>query len=260
LRSPDGNPERLIGICLDVTGRKANEEGLLRTEKLAAAGRLAATVAHEINNPLEAVMNLVFLARNTDGDNRHLLDMADRELSRVSAIAKQTLGFYRDTSSPSDVSVSEVVDTVLETYTGKLQARGITVERSVDKDAVVHVRRGDLHQAIANLISNAIDASPVRGQLEVRVHRVEPGMVTIQIADEGAGIPAELAGRIFEPFFTTKKDVGTGLGLWVSKRLIEQLGGTISFDSDTNPHSPGTCFQIQIPVAGKQTADHPAAL
>jgi signal transduction histidine kinase len=245
----DGKPERLIGICMDVTGRKANEEALLRAEKLAAAGRLAATVAHEINNPLEAVMNLVFLARTTDEDHRPFLEMAERELARVSAIAKQTLGFYRDTSSPTDVSVAEVVNKVLDNYGGKLGSKNIEVQTTITDDAVLHLRRGDLHQVISNLLANAIDASPVNGEIQVRVQKTGGKQISIEISDQGPGIPPELSKRVFEPFFTTKKDVGTGLGLWVSRRLVEQLDGSLTFDSDASPHSHGTCFRIALPIA-----------
>lgn len=254
LLDKNGKPERMLGICMDVTGRKANEEGLLRAEKLAAAGRLAATVAHEINNPLEAVMNLVFLARNTDGDVRPLLEQADRELSRVSAIAKQTLGFYRDTTFPTDVSVAELVDQIVETYAGKIQSRKLAIEKTVPPDAVVYIRRGELHQIIANLFSNALDASPASGRIVIRVHPIERGLLAFELADDGPGIPAEVYHHIFEPFFTTKKDYGTGLGLWVSKRLVEQLGGTISFRTSTNGSGTGTTFRIEIPTAKKEIA------
>lgn len=254
IRDADGKPERMLGICMDVTGRKANEDALLRAEKLAAAGRLAATVAHEINNPLEAVMNLVFLARTTDEDNRPLLEMAERELARVSAIAKQTLGFYRDTSAPADVSVAEVVKNVLDHYSGKIGSKDIEVETTISDDEVLHIRRGDLHQVISNLLANAIDASPKNGDIQVRVHKNAEGSILIEISDQGPGIPAALASRVFEPFFTTKKDVGTGLGLWVSKRLIEQLGGSLDLESDTSPHAHGTCFRITLPIALKPVA------
>jgi PAS domain S-box-containing protein len=244
----DGQPERLLGICLDVTGRKINEEALLRAEKLAAAGRLAATVAHEINNPLEAVMNLVFLARTSEGENRPLLDMADRELARVSAIAKQTLGFYRDNSSPTDVSIAELINAVLETYSGKIRSKQLDVKKSIVDDGVVRVRRGVLHQIIANLISNAIDASPLKGSIQVQASP-ENGYFVIDIVDQGGGISPEVASHLFEPFFTTKRDVGTGLGLWVSKRLIDQLGGTISFESNLEALAQGTRFTIRLPMA-----------
>ena len=255
LRDAQGKPERMLGICMDVTGRKANEEALLRAEKLAAAGRLAATVAHEIDNPLEAVMNLIFLARTAGGDNRPLLEMAERELARVAAIAKQTLGFYRDTSSPTDVSVAEVVNNVLDNYGGKIDSRKLEVETTISSDAVLHIRRGDLHQIISNLLANAIDASPLNGDIQIRVQRDEAASISIEIADQGPGIPEELSKRIFEPFFTTKKDIGTGLGLWVSKRLVEQFGGALTFESDASPHAHGTCFRITLPLNGTGSTD-----
>jgi len=117
---------------------------------------------------------------------------------------------------------------------------------------VLHLRRGDLHQVISNLLANAIDASPVNGEIQVRVQKTEGNQISIEISDQGPGIPPELSKRVFEPFFTTKKDVGTGLGLWVSRRLVEQLDGSLTFDSDASPHSHGTCFRITLPIADKR--------
>ena len=244
----DGQPERLIGICMDVTGRKANEAMLLRAEKLAAAGRLAATVAHEINNPLEAVTNLVYLARTAGNsvDTAQVLAMAERELARVSAIARQTLSFYRDTSSPSEFQVVEVLDQVIELYGGKLQAKQLRVQKTVNLDAWVRAPRGDLHQVFANLLSNAIDASPLQGSIELAVCGNSDGSVIVEVEDEGPGIPDEVARRLFEPFFTTKKDIGNGLGLWVSRRLVEQMGGNISFRSNGDAGQSGTCFRVRL--------------
>ena len=253
IHGADGKAERLIGICLDVTGRKANEEALLRAEKLAAAGRLAATVAHEINNPLEAVMNLVFLARNSEGDNRPLLDMAERELARVSAIARQTLGFYRDSSLPTDVSIGDLIDIVLETYSGKLRSKHLDVEKTILEHDVVHVRRGVLHQIIANLVSNAVDASPVNGTIRIEAAPVD-GSLVIDIFDQGPGISPQVASHLFEPFFTTKRDVGTGLGLWVSKCLVDQMGGSISFKTDVEAPRQGTRFTVRIPLVPRDAA------
>ena len=246
VNGPDGQPERMIGICMDVTSRKANEQALLRAEKLAAAGRLAATVAHEINNPLEAVTNLVYLARTPGQDTDQVLALAERELARVSAIARQTLSFYRDTSSPTEFRVADVIQQVLELYTGKMQAKLLHVEQDIDTGAVVRGSRGDLHQVFANLLSNAIDASPSDANIRIAVNSQSPDAIVVQIEDYGPGISKEVAQRLFEPFFTTKKDVGTGLGLWVSRRLVEQMGGQLSYTT-RNGTSMGTCFQVRLP-------------
>jgi PAS domain S-box-containing protein len=246
----DGQPERMIGICMDVTSRKANEQALLRAEKLAAAGRLAATVAHEINNPLEAVTNLVYLARMPGSDVDKVLALAERELARVSAIARQTLSFYRDTASPTEFPAAEVVDQVLEIYSGKLGARHLSVQKQIESAATIRAPRGNLHQIFANLLSNAVDASPFGGTIHIRLFDDTEGF-TIEIADEGSGIAEESARHLFEPFFTTKKDVGTGLGLWVSRRLAEQMGGTISYSSKDGASGKGATFRIHLGRAEK---------
>lgn len=249
----DDKPLRVLGICMDVTSRKRNDENLIRAEKLAAAGRLAATVAHEINNPLEAIMNLIFLAKANPSDSERVLSLADRELSRVAGIARQTLGFYRDSSSPTNISLGDTVRQVLEVYSGKMESRGVTVETHTEGDAIVRAAAGDLHQIIANLIANAIDISTHGQRVHVRVSVTsgEDGQkVVLEVEDQGPGVPPEVAPRLFEPFFTTKKDVGTGLGLWVSRRLATQWGGTITFTSS----SEGTCFRVEFPAASRTSA------
>lgn len=254
INGDDGKPEKMLGICMDVTSRKANEEALLRAEKLAAAGRLAATVAHEINNPLEAVTNLVYIARMGGNDTDRVLSMAERELARVSAIARQTLSFYRDTASPTEFPVADVIHQVLELYAGKVHGKRLKLQTEVDGTAQVHAPRGDLHQIFANLFSNAVDASPPGGMIQIRVTSDADG-TRVQITDQGPGISEEVARKLFEPFFTTKKDVGTGLGLWVSRRLIQQMGGEISYTSRTGAPQTGTSFQIVLPLANSaQTA------
>jgi PAS domain S-box-containing protein len=245
LPGADGTPERMLGICMDVTVRKENEATLLRAEKLAAAGRMAATVAHEINNPLEAVMNLLYIARTTDGDPKDLLELADRELSRVASITRQTLGFYRDNSLPTEVSPSSVIDEVVMLYNSKAVAKDIKLVKVVQAEPTIHVVRGEFHQVIANVLSNAIDASPRTGTITVKLTVSEDGGARIDVEDDGPGIPNEVATRLFEPFFTTKKDVGTGLGLWVSRQIMERMGGSISFAARTS--GPGTCFSVYLP-------------
>ncbi len=245
LYAADGTAERMLGICMDVTARKKNEEVLLRAEKLAAAGRLAATVAHEINNPLEAVTNLIYLARTNENDPKPLLELAERELSRVAVITRQTLGFYRERSSPVAVEVADLIDEILGLYTSRFEGKGVKIRREFGASPVINVVRGELYQVIANILANAVDASPVNGTVTVRLS--ETDHVTIEIEDEGPGIAPEVKLRMFEPFFTTKKDVGTGLGLWVSRQLLEQMGGAISYrDGDGGSHD-STCFEIRVP-------------
>ena len=253
----DQNPEKLIGICMDVTERKHNEEALLRAEKLATAGRLAATVAHEINNPLEAVMNLVFLAKSDAADREHLLTMAERELSRVAAIARQTLGFYRDSGNAVEVSLADVLDDTLELYSGKLESKAIVVDRDQELIPTIVARRGDLYQIVANLLTNAIDASPQGGRIFIRTFASQDESFGIELEDQGSGIAPEISPRLFEPFFTTKKDFGTGLGLWVSRRLAEQLGGTITL-KDPGGSGRGACFRFTLTTASGQLTNRAA--
>jgi PAS domain S-box-containing protein len=250
----DQKPEKLIGICMDVTERKHNEAALLRAEKLATAGRLAATVAHEINNPLEAVMNLVFLAKSDSSDREHLLTMAERELSRVAAIARQTLGFYRDSGNAVEVSLADVLGDTLELYASKLESKAIVVDRDLQVIPTIVARRGDLYQIVANLLTNAIDASPQGGKIFIRTFVAGNDSLGMEFEDQGSGIAPEIAARLFEPFFTTKKDFGTGLGLWVSRRLAEHLGGIITL-KDPGGSGTGACFRLVLTAACGQTAN-----
>jgi len=241
------NPIRAIGMCMDVTHRKLTEETLRKTEKLAAAGRLAATIAHEVNNPLEAVTNLIFLARNEeDGAERNrLMEMADKELQRVSHITRQTLGFYRDTGRAVKVDLSEVVNNVLDVFQGKLKSKGVAAHFETRGETVVYGAPGEITQVVSNLVSNAIDASPSGSSIRVRVtHR--PDGVVLVISDHGSGIPSTARPKVFEPFFTTKKDVGTGLGLWISRRIVESHGGTIRFRSSNGSKAAGTVFRVSL--------------
>ena len=224
------------------------EVALLRNEKIGTAGRMAASVAHEINNPLEAVGNILYLLRSSDIPEQtrlQYLSLADDEIRRVAAIARRTLGFYRDDSSPSLSSPAEIVESVLEIYRGKLAAKNVVIERSFDEQARVFLRPGELRQIIANLISNAIDAMPdsaPRLQVSVMNHSAH---IFINVADNGHGIPPEHLSRIFEPFFTTKKTVGTGLGLWMSRELAIKNGGTI----EIAPAVQGATFRLTFPAA-----------
>lgn len=250
---------RIIGaakIARDITENKKIEQALRTTEKLAAAGRLAATVAHEINNPLEAVTNLVYLARRDLPDNEKVakhLQMAGRELDRVAHIARQTLGFYRDTSSPTTVRVAQTMDDLLLLYEKRFETRKITVDKRYEEDIEITALAGEIRQAFSNLISNAIDAMPGGGSLVIRVAKSRrwnsPGAegVRITVMDTGCGIVPQHKSRLFQPFFTTKADVGTGLGLWITRGIVERHSGTIQVKSRTGSHEHGTAFSIFLP-------------
>ena len=252
-------------IARDVTDQKKLEAAFHTSERLASVGRLAATIAHEINNPLEAVTNFIFLA-NAQPDlpekARRYLAQADRELGRVTHIAQQTLGFYRDDSQPGPQAVAEVIDDVLAVYERKMAFKGLKVETQVESGLVIVSSEGMLRQVLSNLIANAIDACGDGGKVVLRAHPSRhfrdgrPG-IRIIVADNGIGIALKDQPRVFSPFFTTKKDVGTGLGLWVSRELVEKRGGRLWFRSRQGPPS-GTVMNIYLPSEGADVAE-PAA-
>lgn len=241
----------VLGVVLvfrDVTQRRRMQESARKSEKLAAAGRLAATIAHEINNPLEAVTNLLYLARTSEspGLAQNYLAAADQELSRVAHIARQTLGFYRDSAEPVALKVSSLADEVLGVYASRIQAKRITVEKNYEDDIAIKTLRGEMVQILSNLIANALDAMPQGGQIRLQT-AAKAGGVEFSIEDNGVGIPQENMNRIFDAFFTTKTDVGTGLGLWVVKDLVDKRGGTISVESRISGPHRGTRFIVFVP-------------
>jgi signal transduction histidine kinase len=208
---------------------------------------LAATIAHEINNPLEAAINLLYLARLEESAEARtlLLDMADRELQRVGHITRQSLGFYRETSSPVLLDMTEILRRVLDLFQGKLNSRSITATVEGQPDVQASGVPGELTQVFSNLVGNTIDASASNSRIRIRVKGIGSA-VQVTIADQGAGISSKLRGQIFEPFFTTKKDVGTGLGLWISRQIIENHGGSIRYRSVTMPGKSGTVFVVRL--------------
>ena len=255
----------MVGTVQDITARKTQETALRQSEKLAATGRLAATIAHEINNPLEAVTNLIYLSR-TDPDVpepvQQLLETADAELARVAQIAQQTLGFYRDTTRPIEIKLNDLLHSVVDLFERKMISRKITCTLDLEPDLCINGLQGEIRQVFSNLIVNAIDAftyapTPKPGRIHIRGHhlRGRRDAVSILICDEGAGISAAARQRIFSPFFTTKLSVGTGLGLWVTRGFVEKQGGSINFRSHTEPSS-GTIFRVYLPVH-MPLANHP---
>ncbi len=266
------NAVRWVGaVIVDTTQRRNSEDALRKTEKLAAAGRLAASIAHEINNPLEAVTNLLYLVRLQDSlpsETMHYIDLAQHEVARVSEITQQTLRFYRQSTLPITTKISELMDSVLTLHQGRVNSLQVEVQRCYDQDLELFCFAGEMRQLFANLIGNALDAmmpGPGRLVLSVRHSRSwrDPDIegVRISVIDTGSGMSEEVRGRIFEPFFTTKEATGTGLGLWVSAEVVRKHHGTIyirsrvAVDGQTNGNSrSGTIFMIFFPFARDEKA------
>jgi signal transduction histidine kinase len=240
-------------IVRDISDRRRMERLLLQSEKLSATGRMAASIAHEINNPLESLVNLIYLARlSTDLDckTRGYLLTAEEELARVSHLARQTLGYYRDTTAPTDVRVHELIQNVLTVYQSQLTSAGISVDSHFNDLQTIVASKGELIQVFSNVIANAIDSMREEGTLHIATRKVVAPKgegLEVTIRDNGSGIKEENLPNIFEPFFTTKGERGTGIGLWVTKQLIESRGGDISVASSVEMHRSGTTVTIFIP-------------
>lgn len=239
-------------ILRDISSRKRIETSLIQAEKIAATGRMAATIAHEINNPLEAVLNLLYLLRPLVGstEGRTYLSTAELELNRVSHIAKQTLGYYREHASASRLSVSDLAEHAITVYSPRCSIHHIKVESHLDSQTKILARRGEMMQVISNLIANSIYAMPDGGTLRISVADVnEPAAgVVLAIEDTGVGIPPENIARVFEAFFTTRVTIGTGIGLFVAKQFVEGHGGSIALESSVDPEKHGTTVSIFLPA------------
>ena len=249
---------QLASFVADLTLQKRSEELLRRTEKLAVAGRLAASIAHEINNPLEAITNLLYLmgmSPLTD-DARGYLDQAVRELNRVAQITVQTLRFHRRSSRPAQTDLNDLVQTVLPLFESRTRMLQATVESRFRPTPLVLLHDGEIRQVVANLISNATDALGESGRLMLRTtlsstwRTGAPGVV-ITVADTGCGMSPEIVTRIYEPFYSTKGATGTGLGLWVSLEIVEKHGGLLRVRSRPSQagRRGGTVFRLFLPLA-----------
>jgi signal transduction histidine kinase len=236
--------------------RRATEEALRRSEKLVVAGRLAASIAHEINNPLESVTNLLYListSTSLDDAKKHT-EVAESELARVSQIVTHMLRFYREPSKPAYVQIPEILDSALTLYQPRLAQSKIVVERDFRECSPILAVGGELRQVTLNLIGNALDAIGQDGTLKLRVTNTHersngsrPG-VRLTIADTGSGILPEIRKTLFEPFVSTKGNRGTGLGLWISSEIIRRHGGTIQVKSSVLPPSTGSVFSVFLPL------------
>ena len=241
------------GLTMDITERKLTELALLRSEKLAAMGRLASTVAHEINNPLEAVTNLLYLAQKDtklSPDTQDYLAMAEKELARLGDITRLTLGFIRTSSARQRVQIAPIADDVLSIFRHRLESKGVSIERIYEPDVAIEIAPHELRQILTNLISNAADAMDGGAcRIAIQLDQAVSGKVRVVVEDNGIGIDAATLTRIFEPFFTTKQDIGTGIGLWVTRELVESNGGRITAESGDLSDGVKTRFTIEFPMA-----------
>jgi PAS domain S-box-containing protein len=242
----------MVGTAQDITTRKLHEETLRESEKLAATGRLAATIAHEINNPLEAITNLIYLARTDPAvpePVQELLLTADSELARVSQIAQQTLGFYRDTTRPVHINMSDLLISIADLFTRKMRSKDVACTVDLQRDFHVFGLQGEIRQVFSNLVVNAIDASS-HTPIHIRSRKISQNGIkgiSVIIQDHGSGIPSAVREKLFSAFITTKQSTGTGLGLWVTRGIVEKQGGSIRFRSTTKQPS-GTIFRVFLPV------------
>jgi two-component system, NtrC family, sensor kinase len=258
-------PGSILEVNRDITADLAAREALKKAEKWAAMGQMAGIIAHEINNPLEAILNAMFLLQQQPlaQDTRRYVRLIDEELARVSRITRQVLGFYRESREAVRVTIAALLDDILEIQTHDLHKHGILLEKRYEKVGTILGFPSELKRLFLNLILNAIQAMPNGGRLRVRTREAfGPGGVPglrISICDTGEGIPADKANRIFEPFFTTKSAKGTGLGLWISKGIVQKHGGTLRFRSVRSPHGGATCFTVFLPGPFSAVEDEPPA-
>ncbi|HEV2620102.1 MAG TPA: ATP-binding protein, partial [Acidobacteriaceae bacterium] len=247
----------ILEINRDITAQLKAEDALRRTERLAAMGRVAGIIAHEINNPLEAITNTFYLLRDhpsLDEEARHYAKLGEDELRRVAHITRQTLGFYRESKYPVEVSISVLLDEILELQMRRMEFSNVILDKRYDSKGSIHGFPVELKQVFLNLIGNAVQAMPDGGNLRLHIFKSQHPIsqrdgVCVSICDTGTGIDSECAKHLFEPFFTTKSIKGTGLGLWISKGIIQKYGGSIRFRSLSFGSRNATCFRVFLPGA-----------
>jgi signal transduction histidine kinase len=257
-RGADGSISGIIVLGVDVTESKRTEQILLQSEKLNAVGRLASSIAHEINNPLEAVTNLIYLAHQAAVSPvaKQYLETAETELHRVSAIANQTLRFHRQSTNPKPVTSEDLFDATLLLYQGRILNTQVRVERRDRTRNPVTCFDGEIRQVLSNLIGNAIDAMTGEGGRLLIRSREGTDWATgrsgavLTVADTGLGMSPVTLSRIFEPFFSTKGDKGTGLGLWISREIVDRHRGVLKVKSSQHEHCSGTVFVLFLPCGG----------
>jgi PAS domain S-box-containing protein len=245
----DGTVRGVVVVFRDVTQQRQTQAALLKTEKLAVAGRLAATIAHEIHNPLDATINLLYLLRHEPSveERDQFLDLAASELDRVAKISHAMLGMYRESRTPVPVEMGTLLRSLLLLLERNFVQAQVQVQTEFDEPAVVSAFPAELRQVFMNLLNNALDASTTGGHVLVRLSR-STKWVSVMVRDEGAGIEPDTMERMFQPFFTTKGERGTGLGLWVSQGIVEKHGGTLTVETRTEGEAHGTDMIVRLPV------------
>lgn len=246
-RASGGQRAGWIGTFTDMTDRREREAALRMTEKLATTGRMTSVIAHEINNPLESITNLMYLLRGElreDGPAREYISLAESELERISGITKQTLRWGRERGERVEqVSASALFDDILRLFAGKIRNRQVRVTRKDKTPVSFEAVAGQIRQVLANLVSNAIDAAPVGGAVWLDA-LVEGNLVMLTVGDNGAGMSEETKQQLFKPFFSTKGDLGNGLGLYISHEIVERHGGALHCDSE---QGKGTVMRVELP-------------
>jgi PAS domain S-box-containing protein len=261
LRDARGHVIGASKIARDITERVKMQEAFIESEKLAATGRMAAAIAHEINNPLEAVTNLAFLintSENLDRTARDCSEMLMAEIHRISNVAKRSLTFFRDTGKPAEFDLAETVDGVLDLNRPLFAQKGIATRRKYEGPYPTFGSSAEMRQVFSNLIRNAIDAVAAEGQVEVRIRAAHHGYWRISVADNGHGISPDARERLFQPFVTTKGNTGNGLGLWISRGIVEKHGGRIRARSGAIGGKSWTVFSIVLPCAPGSVQEKPA--
>jgi PAS domain S-box-containing protein len=263
IRDAKGEVAGVVLVFRDVTDLRKRESALMAHEKLAVAGRLSASIAHEIHNPLDSVANLHYLMeKETDPAlQQRYLAMAQQELNRTLQISRAMLGLYREPKAPVEVHLSDLLGSVLLLLDRQLKDQSVTVERKLEEDVPIQGFPGELRQVFTNLITNAAEAAGRGGQVRVLLEDSQtadsrPG-ATVMITDSGPGILESHQNKIFKPFFTTKGELGTGLGLWVSRGIVEKHGGTIELTNSTDPVLRGAAVRVYLPALGPASVTAP---
>jgi signal transduction histidine kinase len=256
IRNDRGELLGIVVVFRDITQQRLTMDALRSNEKLVVAGRLSAAIAHEIHNPLDVAMNLLYLIeQSASSEQTKLVDLAQQELSRVAQITKSMLGLYRESKQPVRVKLAETLESVVVLMESRIREKSIHLIKSQLGKGTVTGFPTEIHQIVSNLVGNAIDAVDRGGTVEISIADTwmkdgSPG-VQLCVRDNGKGISDQHMQQLFRPFFTTKGEHGTGLGLWISQGIIEKHGGYIEVESSTEDPR-GTSFQMSLPTSGAE--------